>query len=361
MVTHAVTKTDSAANEWAIQDDVVHLREWGTDMAHGLPPLPTLGWTVGADETCGLRIEDPSRLVSRQHARLVWGGNKWLLCDGDSKNGLRLDGARRSEIILEPGLEIGIGGVTLIAESRLSIALRGFLARLLGWGSDRIAIVDHALRAVRMAAARRAALVLCGDGDLVPTARSIHRHARGADRPFILCDPRRGRAKETVRAAENYTTGIEALGAATGGSLCVRAHRLPRDFHDLIDVMRAPSSQVQLIACATSSTDCAIYRVMPIEIPDLSARDAEIDRVIAEYAEDARRELQIPPPGFVEADHAWVREHATTLPEIEKATLRLVALRASRNLTNAAARLGMAPVSLSRWIGRRKLPMKLAH
>jgi len=34
-----------------------------------------------------------------------------------------------------------------------------------------------------------------------------------------------------------------------------------------------------------------------------------------------------------------------------------VAIRASRNLSSAAAWLGMAPVSLSRWIGRRKLPM----
>jgi len=42
---------------------------------------------------------------------------------------------------------------------------------------------------------------------------------------------------------------------------------------------------------------------------------------------------------------------------IEKATLRLVAIRESRNLSSAAAPLGMAPVSLSRWIGRRKLPM----
>jgi DNA-binding transcriptional LysR family regulator len=39
--------------------------------------------------------------------------------------------------------------------------------------------------------------------------------------------------------------------------------------------------------------------------------------------------------------------------------LRLVAIRESRNLSNAAARLGMAPVSLSRWIGRRSLPMQI--
>ena len=45
-----------------------------------------------------------------------------------------------------------------------------------------------------------------------------------------------------------------------------------------------------------------------------------------------------------------------TLPEIEKATRRLVAIEMSKSLPLAAERLGMAPVSLSRWIGRRELP-----
>ncbi|TMQ06141.1 MAG: FHA domain-containing protein, partial [Deltaproteobacteria bacterium] len=166
---------------------------------------------VGSAPGCEIRLDDPLHQVSRLHARLVREGHKWILRDGDSKNGLRVDGARRSEIVLEPGLEIGIGGITLIAESPLSIALRGFLARLLGWGSDRAESVDHALRSVRMAAARRAALVLCGDGDLVSMAQSIHRHARGADRRFVLCDPRRPRRKATVRSAESYATGMEAL------------------------------------------------------------------------------------------------------------------------------------------------------
>jgi hypothetical protein len=61
--------------------------------------------------------------------------------------------------------------------------------------------------------------------------------------------------------------------------------------------------------------------------------------------------------GFTAADREWVLRNAPlTLAEVEKATLRLVAIRASRNMSDAAGRLGMAPVSLSRWIGRRKLP-----
>ena len=75
-------------------------------------------------------------------------------------------------------------------------------------------IVDQALRSVRMGATRHAALVLCGDDDLVPIARALHRRSRGPERPFIVCDPRRHQSKETVRSAENHVMGLEALAAA---------------------------------------------------------------------------------------------------------------------------------------------------
>ncbi len=283
-----------------------------------------------------------------------------MLRDENSKNGIWLDGSRRREIVLDPGAEIGFGGITLIVESKRSIALRNFLARLVGWGEGRAEIVDHALRSVRMAATRRAALILCGDGDLVPIARSLHRRSRGLERPFIVCDPRRHSRKETVRSAENHVMGLEALAAAAGGSVCVRTRRLPRDFQELVQELRDPGSRVQLIVCAAALEECERCRVTPIVIPSLSDRRSEIDRIIDEYAEDAITELAAPRASFLAADHAWVRGHASSsLAEIEKATLRLVALRASRNLSHAAARLGMAPVSLSRWIGRRELPFDL--
>lgn len=358
MINGASTRTDVAASEWTIDDHVMRLREWGTDTIRVLPAPPVVDWTVGAAEGCALRLYDPSGRTSRVHARLVHDETRWLLRDLGSKNGVRLDGARRSEIVLEPGIEIGIGGLTLIAESRRSVALRSFLARLLGWRSERTEVVDHALRSIRMAATRRVALVLCGDGDLVPTARSIHRHSLG-DRPFVVCDPRRRRTKATVRAAENFSTGMQALAAAQGGSLCVRSRRLPRDFKAVVAALRDPGARVQLMVCAGSPDETKPNLSMPIVVPSLTGRRPELDRIIAEYAEDAMVELSAPRTSFGPAEHAWVRENAPTLPEIEKATLRLIALRDSRNLTSAAARLGMAPVSLSRWIGRRGMPVQV--
>jgi len=153
---------------------------------------------------------------------------------------------------------------------------------------------------------------------------------------------------------------MEALAVAAGGSLCVRSRRLPRDFVQVVLALREPEARVQLIVCAGSPEDSKPYLAVPIAIPPLAGRKAEIDRIITEYAEDAIAALGAPRTSFAPADHAWVREHAlSSLPEIEKATLRLVALRDSRNLSNAAARLGMAPVSLARWIGRREMPVRV--
>jgi pSer/pThr/pTyr-binding forkhead associated (FHA) protein len=356
-MTNIATRTDAAASEWVIDDAVVRLRAWGTEAVHVLPPPPRNEWTIGAAETCAFQLDDATERVSRLHARLVRHQGKWRLHDLGSKNGMRIDGARRAEIVLEPGAEISIGGLTLIAESCRSIELRGFLARLLGWRGDRADAIDHALRAIRLAATRRVALVLRGDGDLMPIARASHRRALGADRPFIVCDPRRRRGSATIRSPENYETGMPALAAATGGSLCVRSQRLPKDFREVIAALHAPRSQVQLVICDQMPGVCESYLAVPITVPPLTSRADELDRIITEYAEDALAELGTLHTSFLPADREWVRMHsASSMPDIETATLRLVAIRASRNLSGAAARLGMAPVSLSRWIGRRKLP-----
>ncbi len=355
----AITKTDAAAREWSIDDEVIRLRHWGTDRIHMLPAPPAGEWLVGSAPACSLALNDP--LVSRRHARLDRKDSKWLLRDLGSKNGLRMDGAHLDWFALEPCVEIGIGGTTLIAESGRSIALRTFVARILGWTSDRTANVDHALRAIRMAATRRAALLLSGPRDLVSIAHALHRHAIGADRPFVVCDPRRQEARESVRAATNYEHAEAALEAATGGTLCVWRSRLPRDFPAALVRLRAPEARVQLVVCSHKHVRHDELLTAPIEVPPLASRGRELRRIVEEYALDALAELGEPRTSFTAADRDWVLQHeASSLADIERATLRLIALRTSGNVNRAAARLGMAHVSLSRWIGRRKLPVDVA-
>jgi hypothetical protein len=52
-----------------------------------------------------------------------------------------------------------------------------------------------------------------------------------------------------------------------------------------------------------------------------------------------------------------LRHSASSASEIEKGTHRLLTIRQyDNNITAAARSLRMAPISLSRWIGRRALP-----
>jgi hypothetical protein len=235
-------------------------------------------------------------------------------------------------------------------------ALRGFVERLLGWSNERAVELAH--RSVELAANHRAALVLCGTGDMVPIARALHRRAFGAERPFVVCDPRRGNTPASVRSPANRTSGLAALQVAAGGSLCMRARRVPRDFPALDAQLQATDDVLFIVCTKPDDAIPLLVRPAPIHVPPLAGRAAELDQVIAEYAADAIAELGAPPGAFTKRAHAWVRQHATTsLAEVAKATLRLVALRTSRK---AAARLGMAPVSLSRWVDRRGLRRVLA-
>lgn len=352
----AVTRTDTGAEAWIIDDEVMHLREWGT---HRIHLLPRLGGevTLGAGDTCALRLVDPSRRTSREHARLSREHARWMIRDLGSRNGTRLDGARCAVFPLAPGTEVGIGRITLIAESRELIALRSFLARLLGWSADRIGVLDRALRAVRIAATRRGPLLVCGRGDLVPIVQGIHLRTLGGERPFVVCDPRRRRFAASVRAAESHREGLHAMEAAAGGTMCVRARRLPHDFPQVSLALRDPASRVQLVMCTDDAADAGTLLADPVLIPPLSRRRAELDRIVEEYARDAVAGLAAGAAGFTRADHDWVIAHsASSLPEIEKGTRRLVAIRQAGSIAQAAARLGMSHVALSQWIGRRRLP-----
>ena len=346
------TRSDPAAQRWAIDDGVTQLRLWGTEIVYPLKAGQEP--TIGASDVCPIRIEDPSGQVSRTHARVVGAQSGWNVRDLESKNGVYIDGTQCREGLLVPGTELGIGDVILIAESRQLIALRGFLARLIGWGDRQE--VDRALRMVRLAATRHTPLVLSGEGDLVPIALSLHTHVQGHEKPFILCDPRRRRGDADVRSVANYKDPRHALRAAIGGSLCLLRRRLPPDASVVLAEIRRSRPRVQLIICAHGNARglAELLVADPIVIPPLAGRAHELDRIISEYATEAMRELGAARSTFTEREHEWVRTHAaSTLTEIEKGTRRLVALRAAGTPHNAAARLGMAPVSLIRWIGRR--------
>jgi predicted component of type VI protein secretion system len=123
---------------------IVRLRLWGTEYLHPLPePLASPGpLTLGSAASCEVRLHDREGRLSREHAVLRAEATGWEIRDLDSKNGLFVAGARTDRAMLQPGVKVQLGGLTLIAESLKFIRLRSLVARLLGWAPSRQAAVD---------------------------------------------------------------------------------------------------------------------------------------------------------------------------------------------------------------------------
>ncbi len=63
--------------------------------------------TIGRDPSALICV--PEQAVSRQHARIVQNGNRWVLQDLGSRNGTMVDGQYITEVELEQGHEIRVG------------------------------------------------------------------------------------------------------------------------------------------------------------------------------------------------------------------------------------------------------------
>jgi hypothetical protein len=354
------TKTDVGAADSPLKDEIIRFRVWGK---HTPLKFPKDGdeWTIGTAATCSIQIREPdiaaAHSASAVHARLRRFDGRLLLRDLSSKNGTWLDGGRRDEIELAPGVEIAIGRVTLIAESERSIALREFLGRVIGWTDEKIEDIDLALRAVRATVTRRAPLLLYGRDDLITIALGLHRLAFGSDKPFVVCDPRRVSSDGTARAAQNFASAVEGLAFAVGGSLCAQAKRLPEDFAPVQKALAKPDARAQLIIVGRQERDVKSFPAAPIGVPSLSRRDGEIDRIVRAYADDAVAEFgaQV---SLSASERALITERcAKTLGEIEKATRRAIAVRHGGNLGRAATLLGMTRIALKEWLESHGLPL----
>jgi hypothetical protein len=251
---------------WRIIDPVVRLRALETGELYPLPDPALRGDAVlGSGGASALQLHDPSGRVSHRHARLAWDGQRWALRDLESKNGLWSDGVRRRSVELVPGVEVRLGGLTLLAESAALLRLRALVARLIGWSDDHRREVDRALRGLRDAALLRASLVLCGAGDLVPIAHRLHRETLGPDRPFLACGPG-DRAGALLRCARD-------------GTLCASAREPPEDLTEAIDTALTTACAARLTlhapdALAASPLGLHLGATVWLELPPLYRRRA---------------------------------------------------------------------------------------
>jgi hypothetical protein len=335
-----------SVGEWPLDDEITSVRVAGTQQSH---ELATAGRTqiIGSSWSCDVMLRDRSGTVAAQHAKLIRQRTGWLIRAIDPGTaGLSRDRVPLPEFPLVPGIEIGIGGMTLIAESDRSRALRRVLMRLIGFDAQHAADVDRALRTALTTASGRGALTLYGNGDLAAVALLLHRHTLHG-RPFVRWERR---TREDPRIA---------LAAAAGGTLCVSANDLLWCVDEIVERRHRSAMRVQLIILVT-----AVRRLRPIVaavtepimLTPLSKRKHERLRIIDELTIEAAQTLGIEPSRLSEADRRTIlRFDAGTVPAIERATLRIVALRHWRYFARAAHELGMAHASLMEWAAPRKL------
>src|SRR5262249_19284172 len=126
--------------------------------------------------------------------------------------------------------------------------LREFCCRLFGWSEDHAGQVDDVMWTLLDAVARRTAIGLQGESGLMAIAHSLHCQLVGAQRPFIVCDPRRRDSDGSVRSPASRRRGLSALAAALDGSVCIRSNRRPDDL-DLLATAFHDSTATMLFVC----------------------------------------------------------------------------------------------------------------
>jgi DNA-binding transcriptional regulator YdaS (Cro superfamily) len=100
--------------------------------------------------------------------------------------------------------------------------------------------------------------------------------------------------------------------------------------------------------------EALLAALAPIVVPSLQERAGELSRIVEEYAADAAAALSSTIP-FSAKDRDWICKHsASSLHEIEDATLRVVALRQAGSVLRAARLLNMSHAALNEWFAIRR-------
>src|SRR5205085_6092497 len=127
------------------------------------------------------------------------------------------------------------------------------------------------------------------------------------------------------------------------------SNRLPKDFDLLANSLRDRAKMAVLFVCLHSHDRVTRVLCNPVEIPPLDQRPAEVARLLHEYLDEAAHAFGVRRPELTEPMQQAIFHDARSLSELEKVALRLVALRNTPNVNQAAQWLNMAPVSLNRW------------
>jgi FHA domain len=354
----------------ALSERIIALRDIETDKAY---PLPSQGRLVlGTSMQCHLKIEDPSQSVSRIHAQLLYRDHQWHIKNlFKSKHGVLIDGVLQSEARLSAGMQIQLGDVVLIAESATWERQSNLLRRYLGATRHDVRKQSDLMQALR-AVSSRAIPIVGLDCEEDPTffARALHRNLFARDSPFVTCDP--DRKPRIDRRHSNIIEFGDALRAARHGTVSIRSQHLPPNAASALEMLQREQGRTPLLIIGGAARRRLDLRLItsiavPAKADWMRADNIEqLDLIIRGALRSAAEEItaqEIAPEASYRSSFEelqWLRTKAPTLADIDKFALRLVSLKLSTTVNQAADRLGMARISLAQWIARYGLPSTLA-
>lgn len=343
-MTQVSTKADPAGARWRITGPIVRFRVFGTDDTY--PLAPGAESIVGTADACEIRLHDPSGLISRRHAAISEVAGDQVITDLGSTNGISIDGKAGKSFSLSPLDTLQVGGLTLLAESASSLALRELVQRFVGWSVQAQPDVDRTLRALRDASHFRTSLIIFAHGSALGVAQRLHDEVVGSHRPFVTRLP--------------DESGVDAQRRAFDGTLYLDGEKLPRDIQGVLMTLRVPSTRTRLvIGTATVEAAAEVATRIPvvtrISIPSLEGRGDEVARVLEAYASDAATKLDAASPNLRADDVSRVRQ-AGVASHVEAAEVmyRLVAVR-NWGVVVGAERVGISHGAMSRYWGRRRI------
>jgi hypothetical protein len=346
-------------------DEVIQFRGWASEEVFPLPE-DERQLMIGTAPSCTIQVHDAEGLTSRQHACLEREGSYWCIADR-SKNGLYLDDVRHGKSFLLPGMRVGLGPrITLVAESARTIALRAALARMMGWGTELKDVLDVAFQNLRCAAAGRAVLMMCGEGDLMQFALELHQLVSDGDRPIVFCSTggrHRDHETEDMRSLRRVANGREAIRLAHGGTICLDNRRLPGDVLSMLEQLRDTRSRLRTLVIVLSKyvRKAEVFTPTPLVVPPLSARQRDLERLFVECEAISARILNINPLILPVVRRRWIRDYCKSLSDFQTSVLRLVALHHTRSAYGASELLRMSPSGLRQWLTSRDLELPEDH
>jgi len=220
--------------------------------------------------------------------------------------------------------------------------LRAFCRRLLGSSEARSFQVEDAVDGVLTAVGRGLPIALRGASDLVPVAYALHRRILDADRPFVVCDPRRREGEGSVRMPPSRRTVALAVEAAMYGSICLRSRCLPADFDRLRESVQDAAPFPIVFVCLHGDDRVRDLISRPLEIPTLAARASESHRLLQEALDEAATALgtaRLPAPAPRAAGRPGARR-VVRGPREDGAARRRARLRAEHEPGRRAPRDG---------------------